>query len=249
MSPSIAAKCPYFWSSSASRSRCMTIWRAVAAAIRPKSVGVSSYSPTASPSSFSSGAKTWTAPDLRSIVTRPPLTWFSVFSYALSRASSSASMTTEMGMSLSASSCRSAAMSMSMSLLVCDVVELNVSGPVELHLHCGALHVAERDHDLRAVHGERDIGVGRGSDPSGEPAAIGEGHEHQPAGVAPPVGGLDQRSPHPARAHLEDVRLRAGQLGLVERVRHSPGRVGHFVEQRTLALRTVTVDTDPQHRA
>jgi hypothetical protein len=52
----------------------------VAAAIRPKSVGVSSYSPTFSPSSFSSGAKTWTAPDLRSIVTRPPGTCFSVFS-------------------------------------------------------------------------------------------------------------------------------------------------------------------------
>src|SRR5450759_5433763 len=103
-------------------------------------------------------------------------------------------MTTEMGMSLSASSCRRAAMSMSMSLLVCDVVELNLSGPVELHLDCGALDVAERDHGLRAVPGERDIGVCRSGDPSGEPAAVGAGHQHQPAGVAPPVGGLGKRT-------------------------------------------------------
>src|SRR5450759_1851119 len=106
-------------------------------------------------------------------------------------------MTTEMGMSLSVSSCRSAAMSMSMSLLVCDVVvELKVGGPVELHLHGGAFDVAERDHGLRAVHGERGIGVCRSGDPSGEPAAVSAGHQHQPAGVAPPVGGLDERSAH-----------------------------------------------------
>src|SRR5665647_3988133 len=50
----------------------------------------------------------------------------------------------------------------------------------------------------RAVPGERDTGVCRSGDPSGEPAAVGAGHQHQPAGVAPPVDGLGQRSAHPA---------------------------------------------------
>jgi hypothetical protein len=40
-----------------------------------------------------------------------------------------------------------------------------------------------------------------------------------------------------------------GQVGLVQRVGHSPGRVGHLVEQRTPSLGAVTVDRDPQHRA
>src|SRR5664279_5128441 len=193
MSPSEAAKCPYFWSSSASRSRCMTICRAVAAAIRPKSVGVSSNSPTFSPSSFSSGAKTCTAPDLRSIVTRAPLVWLSVFSYALSRASSNASMTTAMGMSLSASSWRSAPMSMSMSLLVFDVVvELEVVGPVELHLDHGLPHVCEGDGDRLAVDRERRADVRRSRDPAGDLGAVGGCDGHEPARVAPPMGGLGQ---------------------------------------------------------
>jgi hypothetical protein len=44
MSPTFPENSPYLCSSSASRSRCMMSWRAIAAANRPKSSGVSSNS-------------------------------------------------------------------------------------------------------------------------------------------------------------------------------------------------------------
>ena len=72
MSPSTAEKWPNLSSSSASRSRWKITWRAVAAATRPKPSGVSSYSPTAVPSSSSSGTITLTRPVLVSMVTRAP---------------------------------------------------------------------------------------------------------------------------------------------------------------------------------
>ena len=60
MSPSLPENSPNLMSSSASRSRCNMICLAVVAAIRPNPSGVSSYSPTFSPSSSTSVANTVT---------------------------------------------------------------------------------------------------------------------------------------------------------------------------------------------
>ena len=70
MSPSRPRNSPSTCSSSASRSRCMIVCRAVAAAIRPKPSGVSSHSRTGRPASSSSAAQTTTCPLLRSSSTR-----------------------------------------------------------------------------------------------------------------------------------------------------------------------------------
>ncbi len=113
MSPSTPEKWPYFCSSSTSRNRCMMTCRAVDAATRPKPSGVLSYSPTLLPASSSSGTITLTWPVFRFTSTRPPGTAPSVFSYAVSRASSIAFTSTANGTSFSRSINRSTEMSMS----------------------------------------------------------------------------------------------------------------------------------------
>ena len=96
----------------------MITWRAVDAATRPKPSGVLSYSPICCPSSSSSGTSTVTCPVLRLSSTRAPRTAPSVFSYAVSRASSMAFTSTSNGTSFSRSISRSTEMSMSIYLLL-----------------------------------------------------------------------------------------------------------------------------------
>ena len=115
ISPSRPLKWPRTASSSTSRSRWRMTWRAVEAAIRPKPAGVSSNSPTASPSSSSSGAQMVTWPVRRSISARAPGSAPAVLWYASRRACSMVGMSRSTGMSRSRSSSRRVLISMSMS--------------------------------------------------------------------------------------------------------------------------------------
>ena len=103
ISPSLPAYSSYLLSRSTSRMRCRMTCFAVCAAMRPKSLGVSSHSRTTAPSSSSSCAMTWMSPVSTSISTSASSAAFGIRLYAVTSAFASASSMISMEMPFSRS--------------------------------------------------------------------------------------------------------------------------------------------------
>src|SRR4051794_12852664 len=239
-SPSRPENSPNLMSSSASRSRWRITCFAVVAAMRPKPSGVSSYSPTTSPSSSVSAAKTVTLPVLRSRWTRafscaPLVLW-----YAVSSACSRASTRMSKLISFSRSSARSRVRSTSMST--------PLPRGIELHLHARAIHVGELDVLHTAVDVERHRAVVLADDAARDSPAVVGADLDQPPDVATPVARMCQRAIHAGRGDLEGVRLLAPGVECragVEDARDLFGRLRDVVERDSAIL----VDRDPHETA
>src|SRR6476469_10024026 len=201
MSPSRPEYSPKVWSCSASRSRCRITCRAVIAATRPKSVGVSSYSSSISPSGPNSCAQTITSPVLRSIATRACGIECAVCLYADSSAVSSASISVLNGISFSRSMLRSAAMS-TLTMSVLALVVMVTGAAVELDLHLALAEFAPADLARLTVDVERDAGPVGGRHPAGE-LLLADRHLHEPAHGTAPVPRLGERTVDTGRADLE----------------------------------------------
>src|SRR5215203_6444945 len=133
---------------------------------------------------------TVTCPVLRLSSTRAPWTAPSVFSYAVSRASSIALARTSKGRSFSRSINRSTEMSMSISTLL--ILAARRSRPVQLHLDQRAVDVDEANLAGLACHIEPCAVLAAGNDPSSDRVPLTQSHRHQTPGVPPPVSRTPQ---------------------------------------------------------
>src|SRR4051794_15063710 len=209
---------------------------AVVAAIRPKPLGLSSYSPTFSPSSSSSVAKTVTCPVLRSSSTRACSMAPGVLWYAVRRDCSMASIRTSKEISFSRSSVRRMLRSMSMAscLLGCASVELDLDQRLGHRVVLQPLR--------RAQYVESGAGIVTVDDAAGDLAAVAKRDLDQAGAVAAPVTRLGQRPVDAAGRHLQRVGVLPHQLAVVEMTGHRLGGVGDVVE----ADPAVLVDGDAQ---